>query len=293
MTRAIPARAARWLGLAAVAVSAVMAVLAAGAFAAGEAVHIDRQKWVFGGVLGHFDDAQLQRGFKVYTEVCARCHSIKRLYFRNLAEPGGPGFPEAAIKSLAATYQVEDAPDEQGKVGKRPGLLSDSIPGPYKNEQEARYVQNGALPPDLSLIAKARAAEAGTPFYRVPDTMVRDVLSAYQEAGADYIYAYLTGYKDPPSDMKLADFMHYNAAFPGHQTAMANPFAAGDGLVKYDDDTPPTVDNYARDVVAFLSWAADPKLEERKRMGLLVIGYLAITALLLGLAKRRIWREVH
>jgi ubiquinol-cytochrome c reductase cytochrome c1 subunit len=293
MIEAIRAKAVRRTGTIAVVLAAAMAALAAGAFAAGEAVHVARQKWAFGGILGHFDDAQLQRGFKVYTEVCARCHSIKRLYFRNLAESGGPGFPEAAIKSLAATYQVDDVPDDTGKVGKRPALPSDAIPAPYKNEQEARYVQNGALPPDLSLIAKARGIEAGTPFYRVPDTMLRDVVTGYQEAGADYIYAYLTGYKEPPANEKLGDFMHYNTVFPGHQTAMANPFVAGDGLVKYDDDTPATVDNYARDVVAFLSWVADPRLEERKRMGLLVIGYLVLTALLLGLAKRRIWSSVH
>jgi ubiquinol-cytochrome c reductase cytochrome c1 subunit len=263
------------------------------AWAAGEAVHVDRQKWSFGGILGHFDDAQLQRGFKVYTEVCARCHSVNRLHFRNLAQPGGPSFPEAAIKSLAANYQVDDAPDDTGKVGKRPALLADAIPGPFKNEQEARYTQNGALPPDLSLMAKARGIDTGAPFYRVPDMMVRDVLTAYQEAGADYIYAYLTGYRPPPPDVKLGEFMHYNAVFPGHQTAMAYPFVAGDGLVKYSDDTPPTVDNYARDVVAFLSWAADPTLEERKRMGLLVMGYLLITAVLFGFAKRRIWRSAH
>jgi cytochrome c1 len=261
--------------------------------AAGEAVHVERQKWTFGGLFGKFDDAQLQRGFKVYVEVCARCHSMRRLYFRNLAEPGGPGFPEAAVKSLAATYQVDAEPDDQGKVGKRPALLVDAIPGPFKNEQEARFVQNGALPPDLSLIAKARGVESGLPFYRVPDAMVRDILTGYQEAGADYIYAYLTGFKAPPSDMKVAEFMHYNTVFPGHQTAMANPFVAGDGLVKYDDGAPTTVDNYARDVVAFLSWIADPRLEERKRMGLLVIGYLLITMVLLGFAKRRIWKSVH
>jgi cytochrome c1 len=263
------------------------------ALAAGEAVHIDRQKWTFGGLFGRFDDAQLQRGFKVYTEVCARCHGLRRLNFRNLAEAGGPQFPEAAVKSLAATYQVDDAPDEQGKVKKRPAILSDALPSPYKNEQEARFAQNGALPPDLSLIVRARGAEAGTPFYRVPDTMLRDILAGYQEAGADYVYAYLMGYADPPSGMKLSDFMNYNRAFSGHQTAMPNPFVAGDGLVKYDDATPATVDNYARDVVAFLAWAADPTLEERKRLGLLVLGYIIFTAVLLGLAKRRIWREVH
>jgi cytochrome c1 len=273
--------------------AAAVAAGGAGAWAAGEAVHVDRQKWTFGGLFGKFDDAQLQRGFKVYTEACARCHSIKRLQFRNLAEPGGPEFPEAAVKSLAANYKVDDVPDDQGKVGKRAAIPADAIPGPFKNEQEARFTLNGALPPDLSLIAKARGIETGAPFYRVPDIVLGDILTGYQEGGADYVYAYLTGYKSPPASMKLGEFMHYNVVFPGQQTAMANPFVAGDGLVKYDDATPPTVDNYARDVVAFLSWAADPKLEERKRLGLLVMGYLLITTVLLGFAKRRIWSSVH
>jgi cytochrome c1 len=258
-----------------------------------EAVHIAPQKWTFSGLLGRFDDAQLQRGFKVYTEACARCHGVRRLHFRNLAEPGGPAFPEAAIKSLAATYQVDDAPDEQGKIKQRPAIPADAIPAPYKNEQEARFAQNGALPPDLSLIVRARGIEAGTPFYRVPDTMLRDIVTGYQEAGADYVYGYLTGFADPPAGVKMGDFMNYNRAFPGHQTAMPNPFIAGDGLVKYGDGTPTTVDNYVRDVVAFLAWAADPTLEERKRLGLLVLGYIIFTAVLLGLAKRRIWREAH
>jgi len=266
---------------------------AGAARAAGEAVPIAPQKWSFGGVFGHFDDAQLQRGFKVYTEVCARCHGIRRIYFRNLAEPGGPGFPEAAIKSLAATYQVDDVPDDQGKINKRPATPADAFPPPFKNEQEARYAQNGALPPDLSLIVRARGIETGAPFYRVPDMMIRDIVTGYQEGGADYLYAYLLGFAQPPSDVKMADLMNYNTVFPGHQTAMTNPFMAGDGLVKYDDATPPTVDNYARDVTAFLAWAADPKLEERKRMGLLVMGYLLITAVLLYFAKRRVWSRAH
>jgi cytochrome c1 len=263
------------------------------AVAADEHLQIPHQHWSFGGIFGHFDDAQLQRGFKVYTEVCSRCHSIKRLSFRNLAEPGGPNFPEAAIKSLAATHEVDDVPDEQGKIKKRPAILADAIPGPYKNEQEARFAQNGALPPDLSLIVRARSIEVERPFYMVPLVMLGDIARGYQEAGADYVYAYLTGYKEPPAGTKMTEFMNYNVAFPGHQTAMPNPFVAGDGLVKYDDDTPGTVDNYARDVVAFLAWAADPKLEERKRLGWLVMFYLIITAVLMGWAKRRVWREAH
>jgi cytochrome c1 len=274
---------------------AVALLCGAGAAPAAEAEHpsVERQHWSFGGLFGHFDDAQLQRGFKVYVEVCSRCHSLKRLAFRNLAQPGGPGFPEAAVKSLAATYQVDAAPNEEGKVLKRPATPADYMPPPYKNEQEARFALNGALPPDLSLIARARAVEENTPFYRVPDHMLRDVLAGYQESGADYVYAYLRGYKDPPAGVKMGEFMNYNVAFPGHQTAMPNPFLAGDGLVKFDDGTPATVENYARDVTAFLAWMADPKLEERKRMGLLVVGYILLTAVLLGLAKRRIWRDAH
>jgi cytochrome c1 len=270
-----------------------LATIGGAVWAAGEAVHVDRQRWTFGGFFGKFDDAQLQRGFKVYVEACSRCHGVNRLHFRNLSEPGGPQFPEAAIKSLAATYKVDDVPNDQGKIVQRPAIPSDRIPGPFKNEQEARAAQNGALPPDLSLIVRARAVETGAPFYMVPINMLGDIVKGYQESGADYVYAYLTGFAEPPAGVKLGDFMNYNKVFPGHQTAMPNPFAGGDGFVKYDDDTPATVDNYARDVTAFLAWAADPTLEERKRMGMLVIGYLLITAVLLGLAKRRVWRGSH
>jgi cytochrome c1 len=252
------------------------------------------QHWSFAGLFGHFDAAQLQRGFKVYTEVCARCHSVKRLAFRNLVQPGGPEFPEDGVKSLAAAnYQVDDVPNDEGKIKKRPAKLADHIPPPFANEQEARFSLNGALPPDLSLIVRARAIESERPFYLVPLAVLGDLISGYTESGADYVYAYLTGYADPPADMKMADFMNYNTVFSGHQTAMPNPFAGGDGSVTYDDGTPPTVDNYARDVVAFLAWAADPRLEERKRLGLLVLGYLLITMVLLGLAKRRIWSRAH
>ena len=273
--------------------AALLCLCLSPARAADEAGGIVRQPWSFAGMFGRFDEVQLQRGFKVYSEVCSRCHGVKRLAFRDLAEPGGPNFPEAAVKSLAATYQVDDEPNDEGKINKRPARPADGIPPPFANEQEARFAQNGALPPDLSLIIRARAAESDRPFYLVPLAMLADVARGYQEAGADYVYAYLTGYTDPPADVKMADFMNYNKAFSGHQTAMPDPFTGGDGLVNYDDGTPATVDNYVRDVVAFLAWAADPRLEERKKLGLLVIGYLLITAVLLGLAKRRIWRGAH
>ena len=284
--------------------AAAAAVLLAAMLGAGTSAHeggheapqIARQKWTFSGVLGDFDAGQLQRGFRVYTDVCARCHGVKRLSFRNLVQPGGPEFPEAGVKSLAADkYKVDAEPNDQGKIVKRPAVLADHIPSPYKNEQEARASQpGGALPPDLSLITKARSVESHAPFYMVPLNMMRDILAGYQESGADYVYAYLTGFKEPAKDVKVPDGMNYNEAFPApHFTAMPNPFAGGNDAVKYDDGTPQTVDNYARDVTAFLAWAADPSLAERKRLGLLVMVYLLITALLLYLAKRRIWSKVH
>jgi cytochrome c1 len=282
------------IGAAVVLLAAVLA--GAGPALAAEEGHaqIERQPWSFRGYFGKFDEAQLQRGFKVYSETCSRCHSLKRIAFRNLAQPGGPAFPEAAVKSLANKYQVDGGPNDQGKIVKRPAILADFIPPPYKNEQEARATLNGALPPDLSLIAKARGVETNAPFYMVPWNMLLDIAGGYQEGGPDYIYAYLTGYKSPPEGTTVPDLMNYNAAFPApHMTAMPNPFAGGDGLIKYDDSTPATVDNYARDVAAFLAWAGDPRLEERKRLGLLVTLYLLITAVLLYFAKRRVWSKVH
>lgn len=282
------------MGAAALLLASALAAGATAWAAGNEHVRIDRQKWTFAGLLGKFDEAQLQRGFKVYTEACARCHGVKRIAFRNLVQPGGPAFPEAGVKSLAATYKVDDAPNDQGKVLKRPAVLSDFIPSPFKNDQEARATLNGALPPDLSLMAKARSVESNYPFYVLPFTMLRDIATTYQEGGPDYIYAYLTGYTAPPAGTKIPDLMNYNRAFPSpHMTAMPNPFAGGDGQVKYDDGTPATVDNYARDVTAFLAWAADPRLEERKRLGLMVMAYLLITAVLFYFAKRRIWSSVH
>ncbi|MBX9590048.1 MAG: cytochrome c1 [Hyphomonadaceae bacterium] len=282
------------IGAASLLLASALAAGSAAWAAGGEPVHIDRQKWSFSGYLGKFDEAQLQRGFKVYVETCARCHGLKRIAFRNLVQPGGPSFPEAAVKSLAGTYKVDAEPNDQGKILKRPAILVDYLPSPYKNEQEARAALNGALPPDLSLIAKARGIESHAPFYLVPKNMLVDIATGYQEGGPDYIYAYLTGFKEPPAGTKVPDGMNYNRAFASpHMTAMPNPFAGGDGFVKYDDATPATVDNYARDVTAFLAWTADPRLEERKRLGLLVTIYLLITAVLLYLAKRRIWAKAH
>ena len=276
--------------------------LADRAAAAGdEAVHIERQPWSFAGMRGKFDREQLQRGFQVYQDVCAACHGLKRVYFRNLAEPGGPEFNVEAVKGLAASWpnQIFDGPNDAGDIAtrkgaiiKRPARLSDPILGPYDNDKQARAAQNGALPPDLSIITKARGVEVHGGFAAHVGSMLRDVANGYQEGGADYLYALLTGYTNKPADFKLADGMNYNVAFPGHQIAMIPPLSQG--RVKYQNkDVPQTVEQYAKDVTAFLSWAADPRLEERKSMGWVVMLYLLVTAVLLYFAKRRLWADVH
>lgn len=278
----------------ALAALAVVTQLPAAAGAAGDAIHIDKQKWSFSGFTGKFDQAQLQRGYQIYKDVCASCHAMKRISFRNLVQPGGPAFPEEAVKQLAASFKVDDGPNDDGKMFQRPGKLSDAFPSPFKNEQEARSIHNGAYPPDLSLIARARNVEYTGTWYLHTFSMLRDVVNGYQEGGADYLYALLTGYKNPPANVKLADAMHYNAAFQGHQIAMAPPIAK-DNFVKYQPDSGATasLEQNARDVVAYLSWAADPRHDERKEMGWKVMLYLLITAVLLFFAKKRLWSSVH
>lgn len=272
---------------------ALALMLGAGpALAAGEdAPHIDRQKWSFGGMFGRFDQAQLQRGFQVYKEVCAVCHGLKRINFRTLAEPGGPSFSVEGVKGLAESYRIEDGPNDQGKMFQRPGRPSDAIPSPFKNEQEGRAIHNGAYPPDLSLITKARSAGENTSVLASIGSMLRDIPNGYQEGGADYMYALMTGYTNPPADVKLQPGMTYNRVFPGHQIAMPQPLQPGQ--VKYEDGTQGTIEQYAKDVTAFLAWAADTKLEERKSMGVLVMLYLLVTALLVYFAKRRLWSGLH
>ena len=270
-------------------------------------VEIERQQWSFGGFKGQFDKAQLQRGFQIYKEVCSACHSLNRINFRNLVQPGGPEFPEAAVKAMAAEWpnqisELNDAgdsavatKDKDGKANgfsyvKRAPLLSDPILGPYANEKAARAAQNGALPPDLSLIAKARGVERDPKWWLHPFLMLGDVLHSYQEGGADYIRALLTGYTDAPADVKMTDGKYYDSVYPGHQIGMPPPLS--DGAVTYQDGTKPTFDNYSRDIAAFLTWAADPSLDQRKRIGWQVMLYLLVTTVLLYLGKRRIWADV-
>lgn len=271
--------------------AATLAGSSSASFAAGEAIKIERQEWSFAGIFGHYDSQQLQRGFGVYKEVCAACHGLSRIAFRNLAEKGGPEFNEDQVKALAATYEVPDEPDDEGEVKPRPARLADKFPPLYANEKAARAAQNGALPPDLSVIAKARGVAYVGTWYEHPLAMLKDIAAGYQEGGADYLYALLTGYKEEaPKGVEMSEGMNYNAAYPGHQIAMANPLSADLGI--YTDGTPETVENYARDVSAFLAWTSDPTLNKRKTMGWMVMLFLLITSILLYISKRRIWAGV-
>ena len=240
-----------------------------------------RQSWSFSGMFGTFDQAQLQRGFQVYKEVCSNCHRLS-IPFRALEEPGGPGFSLAQVQTLAASYQVvNDEPNEKGEVFKRPGAPSDIFPPPdaFPNDQAAA-ASFGKAPPDMALLAKARKYERGFPWF------IFDALPfvQYQEVGADYIYAILNGYTKP-------DDPQWNLYYPGHKIAMPQPIT--DGAVAYKDGTPPTLDHYAKDMAAFLSWAADPTLDERKKIGLRVMIFLLVFSSLLYFTKKRIWSDLH
>jgi cytochrome c1 len=243
-----------------------------------------RQHWSFAGPFGLYDTAQLQRGFKIYREVCSTCHSIKLLAFRNLADPGGPGFTEAQAAAIAASFQVTDGPNDKGEMFQRPGKLADHFPPPFPNDQAARAALGGALPPDMSVLAKARGVEQGFPWF------IFDAFIQYQEDGPDYIHAILNGYEEPPSGFTLPPGAQYNKYFPGHAIGMPKPLS--DGQVEYTDGTPTTVDQYGRDVAAFLMWAAEPKLDARKRLGFQVFVFLIVLSVLLYLTKKKVWYEV-
>ncbi len=242
----------------------IVAGMAFTAVASSDQRHPKQMDWPFDGVTGHLDKPAAQRGFQVYKEVCSACHGVSRIAFRNLHDIG---FSEAEIKALAAGYTVKDGPNDDGEMFERPGLPSDYFPSPYANEQAARAAQNGAYPPDLSLIIKAR-----------PD-------------GANYVYSLMTGYGAPPEGHAVPEGMHYNPYFPGGMLAMPAPLS--DGQVSYEDGTEASVDQMSRDVVSFLQWAAEPEMESRKQMGLKVLIYLAIFTIFLYIAKRNIWRRIH
>ncbi|WP_317993539.1 cytochrome c1 [Bartonella gliris] len=238
-----------------------------------------KQEWSFSGPFGIYDKAQLRRGLKIYKQVCSRCHGLKYVAFRDLK---ALGYDQEKIKAFARQYEVSDGPNREGNFFKRAGVAADTFPSPFANEEEARFIHNGASPPDLSLIARARAVPL--PF----STVISDILTHYNTAGPDYITALLTGYQKAPEDVKIADGSWYNPYFiAGNTLAMAPPLR--DGLVSYKDGTPETVEQYARDVSAFLMWAADPHMEIRKKTGFRVILFLIIFAGLVYILKIRIW----
>ncbi len=232
--------------------------------AAGEAPEPPARNWSFNGFFGTFDRAAAQRGLQVYLEVCAACHSLNLVAYRNLSELG---FNEDEVKAIAARYTVTDGPDDNGEMFERPAIPADHFVSPFPNEQAARAANGGAYPPDLSLVVKAR------------------------EGGADYIYAFLTGFGEPPADMELQPGMNYNEYFPGHQVAMPNILM--EGGVEFADGTPATVENQAADVTHFLAWAAEPELEARKQMGAKVILFLIIFTGMMYAVKRKVWSDLH
>lgn len=234
------------------------------ALAAGEAPTPPAQDWQFNGLFGTFDLAAVQRGYQVYREVCATCHAMHLLSFRNLRDIG---FSEAEVAALAEQFVIVDGPNADGEMEERPGIPADRFPSPFPNEQAARAANGGAYPVDLSVIAKAR------------------------QYGPDYLYALLTGYEEPPENFELSAGRHYNAYFPGHQITM--PDMLVDDGVQYHDGTEATAEQQAWDVANFMMWAAEPHMEERKQMGVRVVLFLIVFTAIMYAVKRKVWADVH
>jgi cytochrome c1 len=235
----------------------------------------------FEGPFGNFDRTQLQRGYKVYKEVCANCHSMRLVSFRNLSEAGI--FTEEQVKALAAQYTIMAEPDSNGDVKERPRLPSDRFPSPFANEESARAANGGANPPDLSLITKGRAGWYGT-----FNQLVNGI------GGPQYVYSVLTGYEEPHGELaaEQPEGKYFNTYFgAGPWIGMAPPLS--DGQVTFDDGSPNTVDAMAKDVAAFLAWTAEPKMEERKQIGFMAMIYLAAFSILLYLVKKKVWADAH
>ena len=242
------------------------------AFFTGKAFTEEKKKllktdWSFKGYFGKFDRASLQRGYHVYTEVCASCHSMKYLSYRNLAEEGGPEFSEEQAKAIAANFEVTDGPNEDGDMFTRTARLSDRFVNPYENDKQAMASNGGAYPPDMSVLVKARSG------------------------GADYIYSLLLGYENPPNDVILDEGVYYNKYMYGNMIRMPDPLS--DDLIQYNDGTKATKEQMAKDVTAFLAWAAEPHLEARHKIGFKVIIYLIIITLLTYLSMKRLWSRIE
>ena len=223
--------------------------------------------WSFQGLFGKFDRGSLQRGYQVYTEVCAGCHSMKYLSYRNLSEKGGPEFSIAEAKAIASNYEVKDGPNSDGEMFLRPAKLSDKFVNPYDNVKAAQAANGGAYPPDMSVLIKARSG------------------------GANYIYSVLLGYEDPPSGTTLDDGVYYNKYMYGNKIKMSNQLS--DGLVEYSDGTNSSIEQMSKDVTTFLMWTAEPHLETRHKMGFKAIVYLIILTVLVYFSMKRIWSRIE
>ena len=232
-----------------------------------EKIEYLKTDWSFKGLFGKFDRGALQRGFQVYTEVCASCHSMKYLSYRNLAEKGGPEFTELEAKAIAASFEVKDGPNTDGEMFTRPAKLSDKFVMPYENVEAAKAANGGAYPPDMSVLTKARSG------------------------GADYIYSLLQGYDEPPAGITLDDGVYYNKYMYGNKIKMSAPLS--DGIVEYSDGTQASVEQMSKDVTTFLTWAAEPHLEARHRMGFKAIVYLIILTVLVYFSMKKIWSRVE
>ncbi len=232
-----------------------------------EKVEYLKTDWSFKGLFGKFDRASLQRGYQVYTEVCAACHSMKYLSYRNLSEKGGPEFSVAQAKAIAASFEVTDGPNSDGEMFTRPAKLSDKFVMPYENVKAAEAANGGAYPPDMSVLVKARGG------------------------GVDYIYSLLQGYEEAPSGMTLDDGVHYNKYMYGNKIKMSAPLS--DGIIEYSDGTNASVEQMSKDVTTFLMWAAEPSLEARHQMGFKAIVYLIILTILVYFSMKRIWSRVE
>ena len=226
-----------------------------------------KQDWSFKGFFGKFDRGSLQRGYQVYAEVCASCHSMKYLSYRNLNEPGGPEFSIEQAKAIASQFELTDGPNDDGEMFTRTAKLSDKFVSPYANNKEAKALNGGAYPPDMSVLVKAR------------------------KGGADYIYSILLGYDETPEDIKLDEGVYYNTYMYGNMIKMAKPLS--EGLIQYSDGTKATEEQMARDVTTFLSWAADPHLEARHKMGFRAIIYLIIITILVYFSMKKVWSRTE
>ncbi len=234
---------------------------------AAEKVEYLKTDWTFKGLFGKFDRGSLQRGYQVYTEVCAACHSMKYVSYRNLAEKGGPEFSVEQAKAIATSFEVRDGPNADGEMFTRPGKLSDKFVMPYENVKAAQAANGGAYPPDMSVLVKARGG------------------------GANYIYSLLQGYEDPPIGITLDEGVHYNKYMYGNKIKMANPLS--DGLIEYADGTTASVEQMSKDVTTFLMWTAEPHLEARHRMGFKAVVYLIILTILVYFSMKRIWSRIE